>query len=577
MRTIKYSFAAFVLLSLISCGKFLSDYQPRGVVTAEDLKTADNVESLTNAAYASLANGNWFVPYENMWLFGSVRSDDTYKGGLGQSDQSEMNAMELFNILQPSNPRLDQLWTRLYIGVWRANFALEGLQNVDENSYPMKKNREGEMRFLRGHFYFLLKELFNHIPYVTPGMDRDAIQNVSNVEFTSDELWDKIAEDFEFATNNLPNHSPEIGRPDKYAAEAYLAKVRLYQAYRQDANNQVVSINTDNLNEVVQLTGDIMNLSGYGLVSDYAEKYLYEFDNNIESIWAIQYSMNDGTSDNRAEREGALNYPMNDAYGCCSFNRPTQNLVNAYQTTSAGLPLFESFNDYNLNTTEDFQTHSFDPRIDHTVGIPGHPYKYQNDMIYDADIFARALNVYGPFSGMKGVYQAGCTCAVEVQGGAFLGSTKTDVILSYDDVVLWRAEALIQLNRQDEATPLINLIRDRALNSTGRLKHDDGSSYSNYKLDIYKPGINITWDKETAFKALQWERRLEFATESPRFFDLVRWGIASEVMNEYFEKEKSRFPFLASARFVAGRDEYFPIPDAQIILSDGVYKPNPGY
>ena len=80
----------------------------------------------------------------------------------------------------------------------------------------------------------------------------------------------------------------------------------------------------------------------------------------------------------------------------------------------------------------------------------------------------------------------------------------------------------------------INQIRTRAANSTGLVKKSDGTFPSNYKIDIYKPGVNIpVWDKATAFKALQWERRMEFAMESPRFFDLVRWGIAAETLNDF--------------------------------------------
>jgi hypothetical protein len=76
---------------------------------------------------------------------------------------------------------------------------------------------------------------------------------------------------------------------------------------------------------------------------------------------------------------------------------------------------------------------------------------------------------------------------------------------------------------------------------------------------------------------LQWERRLEFATEGDRFFDLVRWGIAEPTLNAYINIEKGRRSFLNTAKFTAGRDEYLPVPQSEIQFTNGLYKQNPGY
>jgi len=65
--------------------------------------------------------------------------------------------------------------------------------------------------------------------------------------------------------------------------------------------------------------------------------------------------------------------------------------------------------------------------------------------------------------------------------------------------------------------------------------------------------------------------------KSPRFFDLVRWGIAAETLNSYLAVEKKRHTFLQSAVFTKGRDEYLPIPQNQINLTKGVYMQNVGY
>lgn len=563
-------------LFIAGCNDFLG-FKPKGKLSNEDLKTPENIDKLTTAAYASLGNDQWFVPYSYMWPYGSVRSDDAYKGGLGTSDIGAFHRMELLETIRTDMVRSNQLWERLYIGVGRANSALKRLDEVSQNEFPKKMQRQAEMRFLRGHFHFLLKILYKRIPYIDETIPVDSLKKVSNVQYSNNELWNKIADDFQFAVDNLPEDAAAVGRADKFDAEAYLAKVRLYQAYEQDDNNQVININKDHLREVVDLTNDIINSGRFGLFDDYAKNYLWEFENGKESLFAVQRSKDDGTPDGRLNRAVSLNYPMYDDYGCCSFNRPSQTLVNAYQTNQDGVPKFDTYNNVEMNQEQDFQNNTFDPRLDHTVGLPGHPYKYQNDIVYDAADFTRATQVYGLFSDMKPIQQVACPCLVQSTGSGFSASSMNNDVIRYDDVLLWKAEALIELGRQDEALPIINQIRNRAKNSTGRLIDNNGNYYSNYNVEPYRDGQNINWTQDNARKALRWERRLEFAMEGVRFFDLVRWGIADSVMNSYFNVEQQRRVYLGNGHFTPGRSEYLPIPEQQIDFSQGVYQQNPGY
>lgn len=160
-----------------------------------------------------------------------------------------------------------------------------------------------------------------------------------------------------------------------------------------------------------------------------------------------------------------------------------------------------------------------------------------------------------------------------------MSSSKNRDIIRYADVLLWQAEALIELGRPDEALSLINQIRERAAQSTGKLVDIQGAPTGNFKTEIYKPGVNCpAWTQEFARKALRFERRLEFSQEGIRFFDLVRWGNASEVINKYLEKEKTRRgAYLQEAKFTKNRDEYFPIPKAQINFSKKLYEQNYGW
>ena len=88
---------------------------------------------------------------------------------------------------------------------------------------------------------------------------------------------------------------------------------------------------------------------------------------------------------------------------------------------------------------------------------------------------------------------------------------------------------------------------------------------------------NVIAKPTDSLKALKFERRLEFGMEGPRFFDLVRWGEAATVLNGYLAVEKTKRDFLANAKFTAGRDEYYPIPQREIDFTAGLYKQNPGY
>lgn len=573
-RYIKHIILLFSVILAVSCSESFLDYTPKGKLGGDMLNAPEHLDKLVTAAYASLGNDDWDPSISHMWIWGSVRSDDAFKGGGSVGDQGEMDFMEQFVTIRTDLGKPNRFWTNVYEGIGRANDALARIDLATEADYPQKIEREAELRFLRGHWYFLLKILFKNPVWIDETVAKEEIKNIPNLVYTSDEFWDKIAEDFEFAANNLPLLQDEVGRASQTAAWAYLAKVRLYQAYEQNDKHEVVNINEDRLQQVITLTDYVINSGKHSLSPDFADNFLVETKNGPESIFAIQFSVDDGTPTGRIFKAAGLNYNMAPEYGCCDFHNPSQNMVNAFRTDEDGLPLHDTFNEVTLRNPEDFWNNSIDPRFDHTIGVAGHPFKYVPDWIYQPN-WRRAPHVYGYYSTMKEVVAKGDPTFRKY--GAFIGTALNSDILRYDDVLLWKAEALIELDREAEALPIINQIRERAANSTGKLVYANGDPVSNYKIEPYIDGVNCTWTKEYARKALQFERRLEFAMESPRFFDLVRWGIAAETLNDYFEVERERFAFLKDAHFEKNRDEYLPIPQAQINLVDGIYIQNNGW
>lgn len=572
MKYTKYILLLSCLL-LGACSKFL-DQEPQGVISGDDLNSPANLEKMVTAAYASLGNDHYTAPYSSMWPYGNIRSGDAYKGGDGAGDISDFHFYETFSLNRIDNGSSDLLWFRLYVCIGRVNDALGRLNKATENSFPEKAMRQAEMRFLRGHYYFLLKTLFKYVPYIDENAPKETYDTISNRTYSNVELWTKIADDFTFAASHLPDVQPQVGRASKFAAKAYLAKTLLYEAYKQDENNNVTAIDATLLQQVNSLCDEVINSGKYQLAIDYANNFLSKSENGPESVFAIQYSKDDGTPKGRLDYGHALDYPMNQDYGCCGFHSPSSNLVNAFQTGANGLPLFETFNNANISTEADFHTHTFDPRLDHTVAIPGHPYKYDPAFIYQR-AWARAPEVYGSYLSLKEAVLPGDATFQKVP--PFMSSSKNWEIIRYADVLLFKAEALIELGRAAEALPLINQVRARAAASTGLLKLANGASSSSYKMSTYQPGVNCTWSTDFARQALRWERRLEFAMEGSRFFDLVRWGIAAEYLNAYFAVEKTRRAHLNDASFKKGRDEYLPIPLNQINYSKGLYKQNAGW
>ena len=553
-----------------SCSDFLDEHTPQGTLSDEQVKTPENAEAMVVSAYAIFTTAEDINSSFSMWNF-DVRSDDAYKGGSGTSDGDVFHQLEVQQGVLTTNWNINDMWVRLYNSLSRVNSAIALL---NASNYAMKTQRLAEMKFLRAYGHFLLKRLYKHIPFVIDeDLTYDQYNVLSNTTYSNDEGWQLIINDLMEAYNTLPETQSDKGRPTKASAAAFLAKVYLYKAYRQDdaATNQVTSINEADLQKVIEFTAPSL-YANYGLEDDLHNNFRpeEEYENGIESIWAIQYSRNDGST------YGNLNWsygliPPNipgATDGGCDFYKPSQNLVNAYRTGADGLPLLDSFNQRNYDKAAD----NADPRLFLTIGIPGLPYMFNPGyMMEETSIWSRSNGLYGYNVSLKQNVDPALIGSYLIKG-SYWASSMNRIVFRYADVLLMRAEAQAQLGNTTEAIQLVNQLRTRAAQSTQMI-----SSYpSRYGVKIFVSNYRGSFSKADALRIVKMERRLEMGMEAERFFDLVRWGDAATVLNKYYSEEIDNCAIYTAAHFTANRDEYLPIPFEQISASNGHYTQNVG-
>ena len=572
MKKILYSvLTVLALVGTTSCSDFLDDQKPQGVLDSDMVKDPSNVDNLVISAYAVFTTAEDINSSFSMWNF-DVRSDDAYKGGNGTSDGDVFHQLEIEQGVLTTNWNINDMWVRLYNCISRVNSAISVLETTSD-SYQLKAQRLGEMKFLRAYAHFLLKRLYKNIPFIMDAnLKQEDYNTLSNTEFNNDEGWQQIINDVEYAYNVLPVKQTDKGRPSKAAAAAFLTKVYLYKAYRQDdaASNQVTSINREDLLKVIEYSNpDIYSAGGFDLEPDFHNNFRPEtqYENGVESIWAMQYSINDGTKYGNLNWSYSLIVPNIPGVtdGGCDFYKPSQNLVNAYRTDADGHPFIDTFNNKDYDLTQDA-----DPRLFLTVGLTGLPYEFNSKYIMDASsTWSRSNGLYGYYVTLKQNVDPDCGYLVK---GSWWGTPMNRIVFRYADVLLERAEAYAQLNETGEAIKLVNKIRLRAKQSTGMIANYPSDYGVKFNISTY----NGSYSQEDALKIVKMERRLEMGMESERFFDLVRWGEAEKVLNKYFAEETNNCSIYGDAHFTADKNEYLPIPFSQVAASDGHYTQNIG-
>lgn len=572
MKKILYSvLTVLALVGTTSCSDFLDDQKPQGVLDSDMVKEPSNVDNLVISAYAVFTTAEDVNSSFSMWNF-DVRSDDAYKGGNGTSDGDVFHQLEIEQGVLTTNWNINDMWVRLYNCISRVNSAISVLETTSD-SYQLKAQRLGEMKFLRAYAHFLLKRLYKNIPFIMDAnLKQEDYNTLSNTEFNNDEGWQQIINDVEYAYSVLPVKQTDKGRPSKAAAAAFLTKAYLYKAYRQDdpSSNQVTSINREDLLKVIEYSNpDIYSAGGFDLEADFHNNFRPEtqYENGVESIWAMQYSINDGTKNGNLNWSYGLIVPNIPGVtdGGCDFYKPSQNLVNAYRTDADGHPFIDTFNNKDYDLTQDA-----DPRLFLTVGLTGLPYEFNSKYMMDASsTWSRSNGLYGYYVTLKQNVDPDCGYMVK---GSWWGTPMNRIVFRYADVLLERAEAYAQLNETSEAIKLVNNIRLRAKQSTGMIANYPSDYGVKFNISTY----NGSYSQEDALKIVKMERRLEMGMESERFFDLVRWGEAEKVLNKYFAEETNNCSIYGEAHFTANKNEYLPIPFSQVAASDGHYTQNIG-
>lgn len=535
-------------LAFTSCDDML-DTKPQGIFTDEQIGEDESTDLMT-AAYASLLNhffGNneSFAGPINNWVF-DVRSDDALKGGGGINMEGYIHQLEMGNI-QSDNATIANKWRNNYYAISRCNTAIRGIK---ETSLPQatKDSQIAEMKTLRAYFYFDMLRIFKAFPYFDETVDLP--NKCSADQYTRDEIAGFIKKDLADSYLALPETQQEPGRFNRYVAAALMARVALF---------------TSDFAEAEKYADYVITSRQYDLYPNFLDISKPEMNNMYESVMAIQFSS--ANSPDQYNYNNCINCTYSDGnlYGNGDdFYLASQNLVNAFRTDANGLPYLDGAPD-NLNVDRADFAGNVDPRLDFTVGRIGMPWRSH---IYN-DKWVRSMDLYGEYSGKK-PYPAPESPFVKPGIVPWGASSLNFILIRYADVLLMKAEALIEQNKDlNEARNLINLVRAKAARSVDAnyTPVDCNPMLANYVVNQYPAS---GWTQDYARKAVRMERRLELAMEGLRWFDLVRWGVATKVMNDYYASEVKIHSYYTGASLT--EDEiYLPIPVNQVDNAGDLY------
>jgi starch-binding outer membrane protein, SusD/RagB family len=564
--------------SLFGCKEsFLTDAAtPQGVLDAGVLANAAGVEGNLIAAYRQLDYSNGVggsqASAASNWIWGSVLSDDAYKG----SEPSDFTAINDAENYQWSTSLTDGIlndkWRATYEGVSRANATLSLLKQVVKDSPSAltaadQAGIEGEATFLRAHYMFEAYKMWGNVPYL-----REDDTDLRKASIQKAAVATEILKDLDAAIAKLPTtpRKGQVGRATQWTAKAYKGKLQMY------TGSYAAALTT--LREVV-------NSGPYALQPSYDQVWtgIKSLENGKETIFAYQASANDGEQNgNNANYGERLNFPHSGSpFGCCGFHQPSQNMMNSFVVdATTGLPtIVTNSAGWNAENGEydaaKTAAMTVDPRMDWTAGRDGVPFK---DWGPHNDTWIRNIPNGGPYSAKKNVHEKSSGAQSSVGWVNTQLNSVNIHLLRYADVMLMLAEAEVEAGSLANALALVNQVRARAAQKaqgpgTGAADmavaiSDPRITWAKYKVDPYPAFPSQAYARE----AVRTERKIELALEGHRLFDLKRWGIMEAALNAYVNgvgggAEKNRRSYLTAAAPVTARHLNFPIPTLQVQLS----------
>jgi hypothetical protein len=465
-----------VTINIVSCNKWVEDKpSDRYIVTEEEyLKSESDYRTMQVSCYTPLQWINQVVP------IGDIASDNAVTGGEAASDVIPLQQIDDYTH-GPINSVLLEIWQSAYEGINRVNYLHQYKAKNPAGQTVVFAGKEamyGEVYFLRAYYYFTLVKMFGGVPLfvdkrLTLGDSRSLKRS------TKEEVYKQIEIDLNNAISVLPAFQAQKGRITKYAAQALLGKVFLYQKKYDAAATMLENVITPN---------------AFSLVSNFGSIFLATGENGTESVFEIQYSNASPYYNWSYEKRGQGNYAVQQCgirnlngsadmpYAAgWSTNLPTQNLANAY---AAG----DKRKAVTVLDIEAYKT------ANPSYGITYQVAPYKNTGLYNQKYLPR-----------KG----------ETSGQIELNYLNNLRIIRYADVLLMAAEAYNKASAANDirAQDYLNLVRRRAF---GDNAHDVSSTGT------------------TLYQTILDERRMELAMEGDRFFDLVRTGQASTVLGGKF-------------------------------------------
>jgi starch-binding outer membrane protein, SusD/RagB family len=561
-KFLKFSITAILLVTVVfACSDSFLDTPPQAALSNNLLATSKKgVDATLIAAYRSLIGWTSNLEIDDApgtapsnWAFNSA-SDDAHKG----SEPGHFDDILTFELYQwnPTNRYIRAKWITTYEGIVRANAAI----NISKEYLRLNPNEKayvdaniGEATFLRAFYHFEAYKMWKNIPYYYE----------SDTDFRKPNdrpALPLIIKDLDNAIALLPISKKSVGRTDKTIATAYRGKAKLYSG---DYEGALADFNT------------VIRSGKYGLAECFYDNFSVPGDNNRESVFAVQNSVNDGAvnGDNANFGERLALPDGRSPYGCCGLKNPTYDLAFAFKVDSAGLPI--PVEGAKLKRLVAGAPDLLDPRIDYTLGRTDVPYL---DWGVQKNDWINGSGYAGWYSPKKNAHASKDATLSGSWQGSQLSNLNVE-LMRYADILLMAAECEAEVGSTQKAQEYVNTIRRRAgrcAQGASAIKSPIDSpeiSWATYKVGTYSG----EWSKEEAVAAVRLERRLELALEGHRLFDLQRWGVLVDVMKKFHEREKELVPVLNNAATPAPKNLMFPIPTYEIDRSAKKLKQNAGY